>query len=147
MKCIILIRGNKINVIEPQVLTAVTTKSSIFWEIRPCSPLIVNGRFGGTYRLHLHGRKYAKQEASMKQVASRLCWFLAWLTFRPEDGSDVFLRTVGWLSTNYMTLYPLSQETELLEFNNDNPTSASRIQTSNSIAHHFSSVLTIIIQT
>jgi hypothetical protein len=32
-------------------------KSSIFWDITPCSPLSVNRRFGGTYRLHLQGRK------------------------------------------------------------------------------------------
>jgi hypothetical protein len=24
--------------------------------------------------------------------------------FRPEDGGDMFLRTVGWLSTGYMAL-------------------------------------------
>jgi hypothetical protein len=27
-------------------------KSSIFWDITPCSPLKVNRRFGETYRLH-----------------------------------------------------------------------------------------------
>jgi hypothetical protein len=31
-------------------------KSTIFWDITPCSPLSVNRRFGGTYRLHLQGR-------------------------------------------------------------------------------------------
>jgi hypothetical protein len=30
-------------------------KSSIFWDITPCSPLRFNRRFGGTYRLHLQG--------------------------------------------------------------------------------------------
>jgi hypothetical protein len=29
--------------------------STIFWYITPCSPLQVNRRFGGTYRLHLQG--------------------------------------------------------------------------------------------
>jgi hypothetical protein len=37
------------------VLTAVVTKATIFWDITPCSPLKVNRRFGGTYRLHLQG--------------------------------------------------------------------------------------------
>jgi hypothetical protein len=32
------------------------TKSTTFWNITPCSPLEVNWRFGGTYRLHLQGR-------------------------------------------------------------------------------------------
>jgi hypothetical protein len=30
--------------------------SSIFWDIMPCSPLKVNRRFGGTYRVHLQGQ-------------------------------------------------------------------------------------------
>jgi hypothetical protein len=28
-------------------------KSSIFWDVTPCSPLKANLRFGGKYRLHL----------------------------------------------------------------------------------------------
>jgi hypothetical protein len=28
------------------------------------------------------------------------------LFFNPEDGSDMFLRNVGWLSTDYTSLYP-----------------------------------------
>jgi hypothetical protein len=31
--------------------------SSIFWNTMPCSPLKVNPRFGGTYRLHLQSRR------------------------------------------------------------------------------------------
>jgi hypothetical protein len=30
-------------------------KSTIFWDITPCSPLKVNGRFTGTYRVHIQG--------------------------------------------------------------------------------------------
>jgi hypothetical protein len=36
-----------------EVLTAAFVKSSIFWDITPCSPLKVNRRFGGTCRLHI----------------------------------------------------------------------------------------------
>jgi hypothetical protein len=39
-----------------EVLTAVVMKSSIFWDIMPCSPLEISRRFGGIYRLHLQGR-------------------------------------------------------------------------------------------
>jgi hypothetical protein len=28
------------------------------------------------------------------------------LFFDPEDGGDIFLRNVGWLSTDYIALYP-----------------------------------------
>jgi hypothetical protein len=31
-----------------EVLTAVVMKSTIFWDITPCSPLSVSRRFGGT---------------------------------------------------------------------------------------------------
>jgi hypothetical protein len=40
-------------------------KSTIFWDITPCSPLKVNRRFGGTYCLHLQGRRISR--------ARRLC--------------------------------------------------------------------------
>jgi hypothetical protein len=32
-------------------------KSIIFWDMTPCSPLSFNRRFGGSYRLHLQGRR------------------------------------------------------------------------------------------
>jgi hypothetical protein len=41
----------------PKTTTNTCIKSSIFWDITPCSPLSVNRRFGGTYRLHLQGRR------------------------------------------------------------------------------------------
>jgi hypothetical protein len=28
--------------------------------------------------------------------------------FDPKDGSEIFLRNVGWLSTTYLALYPRS---------------------------------------
>jgi hypothetical protein len=43
--------------IEFEVFTAVVMKSIIFWDMTPCSPLGFDGRFGGTYRLHLQGRR------------------------------------------------------------------------------------------
>jgi hypothetical protein len=35
-------------------------KSSIFWDKTPCSPLKVNRRFGGIYRLHLEDRRISQ---------------------------------------------------------------------------------------
>jgi hypothetical protein len=52
-----------------EVLTAVVMKSSIFWDIKPCSPLKFNRRFGGTYRLHLQGQKISR---ARNQRESRL---------------------------------------------------------------------------
>jgi hypothetical protein len=51
-----------------EVLTAVITNVIVFWDISPCSPY-VNRRFGGTYHLHLQGRKSAEQETSVYQRA------------------------------------------------------------------------------
>jgi hypothetical protein len=47
----------KYDIVGFEVLTAVVMKSTIFWDITPCSPLSVNQRFGVTYYLHLQGRK------------------------------------------------------------------------------------------
>jgi hypothetical protein len=43
-----------------QVLTVEVMKSSILWDIMPCSPLKVNRRFGGTGHLHLQGRRVSR---------------------------------------------------------------------------------------
>jgi hypothetical protein len=40
-----------------EVFRAVVMKSIIFWDMTPCSPLSFTRRFGGTYRLHLQGRR------------------------------------------------------------------------------------------
>jgi hypothetical protein len=54
-----------------EVFTAVVMKSIVFWNMTPCSPLSVNRRFGGTYRLHLQGRrnKFSNKPPS-EQVAA-----------------------------------------------------------------------------
>jgi hypothetical protein len=36
-------------------------KRSVFWDITQYSPLKVKRRFGGTYRLHLHGRSISHE--------------------------------------------------------------------------------------
>jgi hypothetical protein len=37
-------------------------KRIIFWDVTPCSLLRCNRRFGGTYRLHLQGRRHLLAE-------------------------------------------------------------------------------------
>jgi hypothetical protein len=56
----------------------------MFRDITPCSPLSVNGRFGGTYRLHLPGRKNKfSKKPDCKQVSSSIhAGFLLNLFFR-----------------------------------------------------------------
>jgi hypothetical protein len=65
-------------------------KSIVFWEITPCSPLKVNGRFGGTYRL-----------VSCSAYSS---------TLKMEA---MFLWNIG-LSTDYTASYPRRQNSTLI---------------------------------
>jgi hypothetical protein len=71
--------NRKENIVGFEVLTAVVMKSTIFWVITPCSPVKVNRRFGGTYRL---------LAACFHSV------FLLDLFFDPEEGGDKFLQNV-----------------------------------------------------
>jgi hypothetical protein len=43
-----------------EFLTAAIMKIYIFWVTTSCSPLKVNRRFGGTYRLHLEVRRVSQ---------------------------------------------------------------------------------------
>jgi hypothetical protein len=59
-----------------EVFTAVVMKSIIFLYMTPCSPLSCNRRFGGTYRLHLQGRRMisartSRQEGSKQNIMLR----------------------------------------------------------------------------
>jgi hypothetical protein len=85
-----------------EVLTAVVMKSSILWDITPCSPLKIKWCFGGICRLHLQDWRLSQarnqHEAGSKQG-------LLFLLFNPEDGGEIFLRNVGWFSTDYTALY------------------------------------------
>jgi hypothetical protein len=61
-------------------------KSTIFWDIKPCSPLSVNRRFGETYRLQLQGR--------FQDLISS--WFLAQL-FTPGERAPGTNWIGGWV--------------------------------------------------
>jgi hypothetical protein len=68
-----------------EVSTAVVMKSIIFCDMTPCSPLSLNQRFGGTYRLHLQGRrnKFGNKPASKRQATCLLPGFLLNLFLLP----------------------------------------------------------------
>jgi hypothetical protein len=46
---------------------------------------------------------------NQRKAASCCTGFLLGIFFDPEDGGDMFLRNVGWLSADYTTLYPRRQ--------------------------------------
>jgi hypothetical protein len=77
-------------------------KGSVFWVITSCSPLKANRRFGGKCNLHFQGRRICQACSTCHMLSS---WFLSGLFFNPEDG-NMFLRNVGWLSTDYRRYIP-----------------------------------------
>jgi hypothetical protein len=54
-----------------EVLKAVVLKSSIFWDITPCSPLKANRRLGGTYRIHLHSRRIRQERGQHDEGSNK----------------------------------------------------------------------------
>jgi hypothetical protein len=77
-------------------------------ELDVLTAVVVNRRFGGTYRLHLQGRISWPATCFHAGILLGL--------FDPEDGRDVFLRNVGRLSTNYTALYPRRQYFSTVEY-------------------------------
>jgi hypothetical protein len=73
--------------------------------IMPHSPLKVNRRFGGTCRLHLLGRRISQASNQSSAFCLLHAGSLFGIFFDIEDGTDIFLRNVGWLSTEYTALY------------------------------------------
>jgi hypothetical protein len=65
-----------------EVFIPVTMKNTVFWDVAPCRSC-VNQRFGGTYRLHLQGKKNPRVRNQRKQVAVCSSWFLTRGFFLP----------------------------------------------------------------
>jgi hypothetical protein len=71
-----------------EVFTAATIKNAIFWDVAPCRSC-VNRRFGGTYPLHLQGRKIRQRETTSYLLVP--CSQILY----PEDGGDTFIWSVS----------------------------------------------------
>jgi hypothetical protein len=59
------------NVVRFEVYTAVTRNNAAFWDVVPCRSH-VNRCFGGTYRLHLQGRKIRERGLSVSRLPQTL---------------------------------------------------------------------------
>jgi hypothetical protein len=79
-------------------------KASAFSGITPCSLFKVNHYFGGTYRLHVQGRRMS--QSRNQHEASSSTGLLLSLFIDPEVGEYVLLRNVGRRSVDYTALYP-----------------------------------------
>jgi hypothetical protein len=44
-----------------------TMKNAVFWGVAPCRCSRFNRRFGGSYRLHLQGRKIRERRTSVSR--------------------------------------------------------------------------------
>jgi hypothetical protein len=64
-------KKNNFRDVRLEVFMAVTMKKAVFWDVAPCRSR-VNRRFGGTYRLHLQGRKIHERGTSVTGVCSHL---------------------------------------------------------------------------
>jgi hypothetical protein len=77
-------------------------KNAVFWGVGPCR-YFVNRRFGGTYSLHLQGRRNPRAMNQREQVAVSVAVYSYLLNagtslvdfFYPENGGYTFLRNVG----------------------------------------------------
>jgi hypothetical protein len=69
-------------------------------------PLNVNRSFEGKCRPHLKGRGIFKARRQSSAIYVIHVGFLLVLFFETADVGDMFLRNVGWLSTDYTSLYP-----------------------------------------
>jgi hypothetical protein len=77
-------------------------RSSVFWDITPCSPLEVNRRFGGILRFHLQGRILSQARNQHKVGSKQERWNgdFQWTSWRyiPEDRNLHNLRCENFIS-------------------------------------------------
>jgi hypothetical protein len=71
-----------------EVFTAVTMNNVVFWDVAPYRSC-VNRRFGGTYRLHLQGRKISERRTSVNK----------WL--QPDTSTTHSSRSVNFLPSGF----------------------------------------------
>jgi hypothetical protein len=78
-------------------------KSTILWDITPCSPLKFNRRFGGKYRLYLRGRRISRARNQRERTRLATCFHVGFFlslssslkmeTICSSETSVVFQRT------------------------------------------------------
>jgi hypothetical protein len=71
--------------------------SSIIWDIKPRSPLTINGHIGGTWRLHLQGRRISERRKQREETGRN--YYLLFITTAAR---------VLWLIVNVFIIVVLS---------------------------------------
>jgi hypothetical protein len=87
--------------------TSIPMKNAVFWDVAPCRSS-VNRRFGGTYHLHLHGRKSASEDLASRWLQLPEMYHSAESSFAGTRPQVEQPRNHGSISGRDETLY-LSQ--------------------------------------
>jgi Ca2+/Na+ antiporter len=73
-------------------------KKAVFWDVAPCR-YCVNRRFGGTYRLHLHGRREknprARNQREQMLIVSTYSLFSSTLKMEAISSSEISVNTIS----------------------------------------------------
>jgi hypothetical protein len=90
-----------------EALTPVVLKGSGLWNMTLCRPSKVSQSFGGTCRHRPLAPKVIQARNQHEAVN-------IWVARNTDEEGNIFLRDVGWLSVDYMALYPWRQNTSIL---------------------------------
>jgi hypothetical protein len=85
-----------------EILIAVTKKTFIFWDIKPCSPVKVNRRFRDICHLQFQDRRVG--QVALLAAGFMLVSYLVYSSTLKREA--MFLQNIGWLSLEYTALYP-----------------------------------------
>jgi hypothetical protein len=92
-----------------------STKTSIFCDITPCSPLKVNLRFGGACRLHLQGRrisqarnqhKVGNKQSSVVRAIIRSCNNVTIIRLYNQTKCAASQNISGWVNAGEISPHP-----------------------------------------
>jgi hypothetical protein len=73
----------KVTFLESEILTAVTRRIPIFWDVMPCSPVEFYSCLGGKFCLLLQDGKYVKQTSMFASCLANIP-SLKWRSFFPS---------------------------------------------------------------
>jgi hypothetical protein len=76
-----------------EVFTAMAMKNAVFWDVGSCR-YFVNRRFGGTYRLHLQGRRNPRAINQRERVATRSSWISSTLKMEAIRSSETSVNEI-----------------------------------------------------
>jgi hypothetical protein len=70
------------------ILTAVTTRSTMFWDVTPCNLVEVNRCLRGTYCLCLQGRRISRENEPARNKDQQWCYFTVWSCQSPAQSPN-----------------------------------------------------------